>query len=98
MVRSGASARIDKELDCSGQAIVATNLSENAFGQGLNAVARGIEEFRAEIAQTVFDNLHEELILGGPFDSFLQFASAGLMNSARELLGCGAELNPVDRR
>jgi len=45
MLRSGTSAWIDKELDCSGQAIVVTNLSENAFGQGLNTVAKEIEEF-----------------------------------------------------
>src|SRR2546426_7466578 len=96
MLCTGPPGRIHEQLDGPRELVVAADLAENTFREGLDTISRRVEQFRPEIAEAALNDIHEELIIGRPFGRPLQLATARLMDVARKFLGGGAELKPVD--
>src|SRR5260370_41480690 len=85
-------AGIDQKLDGVCKMIVPADLSQETLRQRLDAIARRVQQLRAEIAQSMLDNFNEKLIAGHPFHALIELSAARLVDKAREFFGSSAQL------
>ena len=85
-------AGIDQKLYGAGKVIVPADLSQDTLCKRLDAIARGVQQLRAEIAQSMLDHFNEKLIAGRPFNTLIELSAARLMDEAREFFGNAAQL------